>query len=80
MATVAPRLPVEYGTPTLSQLSARMQPEPRKVDRSLAGTFHPRRSTLGYTDVSVGRRACAAATGILTTSRGLRFSTPCIVV
>jgi hypothetical protein len=68
LATVAPRLPVESGTPTLSQLRAGMQTEPRKVDRSLAGTFHPRRSTLGYTDVSVGRRACAAVPGTSRTS------------
>jgi hypothetical protein len=34
-----------------------MKPEQRKVERSLAGTFHPRRSTHGYTDVSAGRRA-----------------------
>ena len=43
-----------------------MPTEQRKVDRSLAGTFHPRRSTLGYTDVSVGRRACTLTIAIRT--------------
>jgi hypothetical protein len=59
LATVASPLPVVSGVPSLSRLRARKHAEQRKVGRSLAGAFHPRRSTLGYTDVSAGRRACA---------------------
>ena len=75
LAAVTPPPPVISGTTTLSRLRARMQSEQRKVDRSLVGTFHPRRSTPGYTDVSAGRRAFWASIRCDGCHRNWSFST-----